>query len=62
VALGVAHNIDAWLQLEDRNSRLEGKIKHLWSQKDFTDYIGIGVAAKSRIQRSVTFGRQFFKP
>ncbi len=62
VALGVAFNIDAWLAEEQPEQKIEELVKGLWGQSDFTDYIGTGVPARDRIQRSVPFGRQYFRP
>jgi hypothetical protein len=62
VALGVAHNIDAWAKASAKPERLSKLVAKMWTEATFVNHIGIGVAARDRIQRSIPFGRKFFKP
>ena len=62
IALGVAKNISAWRTTANATAIVQSKILQLWNDPDFTDHIGTGVAAKSRIQHSIPFGRGFFAP
>jgi hypothetical protein len=64
VALGVASNIDQWLALAPAKAKdlVSTRVKTLWDQASFVGHIGTGVSAQNRMQKSVPFGRQFFKP
>jgi hypothetical protein len=61
VALGLAHNLERWLETPDK-SPLLSKIKQLWAQQEFIGHIGIGVPARTRIRHSIPFSREFFRP
>jgi Protein of unknown function DUF262 len=62
VALGVWHNQPKWAQKKGSAQRLLALIKDLWGKAEFTGAIGIGKSAKSRIPKTVPFGRAFFVP
>lgn len=62
VALGVAYNIDRWASAKSPGKKLRSRVTSLWSQAQFVDHIGIGVAARERVKRSIPFGRRFFRP
>lgn len=62
VALGVAYNIDRWLAMDSEMAAdaIRDRINRLWDQRGFTT--GTGVSASDRMQKSIPFGRRFFKP
>jgi hypothetical protein len=61
VALGVWHNYPKWSKHgRDAPKKLKAKIKRMWSNESFLSAIGIGKAAKSRIPKTVTYGRRAF--
>lgn len=62
VALGVAYNLDRWKKLQSPELRIAQLVKEMWTKPEFIDHIGIGVSAKTRIRRSIPFGRSFFVP
>jgi hypothetical protein len=61
VALGVAFNAKRW-STNGSSKKLAKLIETMWNQKDFIQHIGTGVPAKTRIQHSIPFGRQYFRP
>ncbi|QEH36129.1 hypothetical protein OJF2_46890 [Aquisphaera giovannonii] len=59
VALGIGHNVDK----EGFNGdQLPEKVKALWEAPEFRQWTGVGKPAGSRIPRTVTIGRNHFKP
>ena len=62
VAFGIAFNIDHWRKHPNPATVLKRRVAELWSKREFTEHIGTGVAARPRMQRTIPFGREFFKP
>jgi len=62
VALGVAFNIDRWTNTSSSRKRLRSLVSSLWSEPEFVNHIGIGVAARERVKKSIPFGRRFIRP
>ena len=62
VALGVAANIAEWRKISSPEKKLTTLVKRLWSKRDFTTHIGIGVPARDRLRWSIPFGRSHFVP
>jgi Protein of unknown function DUF262 len=57
IALGIGYNYE-----NISNINIRDKIKEIWQDSDYTDYVGSGANAKKRIQQLVPFGRRKFQP
>ena len=62
VAFGVAFNIELWRAVKKAEEKVAQRVQKLWANPSFTEHIGTGVAARPRLQRTIPFGREFFKP
>lgn len=64
IAVGVAKNLDAILALGDDASKefVKGKIEAFWQQEDIANFTSPGLRGTVRIQRTVPFGEDWFKP
>jgi len=62
LASGVWHNHDKWMKAKAPARKLLGLVKKMWDTKEFSESKGIGKAAKSRIPKTVSFGKKFFVP
>lgn len=58
VTIGVAANIDVWEGVG--YGQLRTKIASIWTDDDFTRYTGSGIAAPTRVPRTVELGRRLF--
>jgi hypothetical protein len=58
VTIGVAANIDLWEQADA--GELRTKIASIWTNEIFKQYTGSGVAATTRVPRTVALGRELF--
>lgn len=64
IAVGVAKNIDAILALgtEEAKEFVEGKMQAFWAQPEAASFTSLGLRGTTRIQRTVPFGEQWFRP
>jgi hypothetical protein len=62
VAMGVAHNMEAWASEPKAPSKLTEKVKDLWSIDDFLNNIGTGFSSSARMVHTVPVGRSHFSP
>lgn len=62
IAVGVAGNLDAILALPAPTSFLKEKIESFWAQPQIESFTSPGLRGTTRIQRTVPFGRAWFRP
>jgi Protein of unknown function DUF262 len=62
VALGVAYNINEWTNKNTPAQRIAEKVKLLWNVREFTENIGIGKSARTRMGHTIPLGRRHFVP
>ena len=64
IAVGVAKNIDAILALGPQKSKdfITEKIHTFWAQPESSSFTSLGLRGTTRIQRTVPFGEQWFRP
>lgn len=62
IAVGVAKNIDAITALDNPQSFVNEKMQTFWSQPQTVTFTSPGLRGTTRIQRTVTFGENWFKP
>jgi hypothetical protein len=62
VAVGVAKNLEAILALASPGDFVRTKIRTLWSQPQTTSFTSPGLRGTTRIQRTVPFGEDWFRP
>ena len=64
IAVGVAKNIDAILALGPDNSKkfVKEKMQTFWLQPESARFTSLGLRGTTRIQRTVSFGEQWFCP
>lgn len=64
IAVGVASNIDAILGLGPVGSKdfVRGKIQTFWAQPESASFTSPGLRGTIRIQRTVPFGKEWFRP
>jgi hypothetical protein len=58
VGLGIGYNID---NFADQESRIEDKVRQLWSNAEFLDSSGSGIRASTRIPKTLELGRNLFR-
>jgi hypothetical protein len=61
ITVGLSHNLETIEKKADKEKWLKTKIQDLWSQKDFTNNMGSGTNAKSRLPKLIPFGKKYFK-
>jgi hypothetical protein len=64
IAVGVAKNIDAILALGPDASKefVKNKMQTFWVQPESASFTSLGLRGTTRIQRTVSFGEQWFRP
>lgn len=62
IAVGVARNLGAILQEQDPVQFVLDKSRAFWSQPDVTDFVSPGMRGTTRIQKTVPFGNDWFRP
>lgn len=64
VAVGVAKNIDAIEALGTNQARnfVKEKIETFWAQPEVPDFTSLGLRGTVRIQRTIPFGENWFRP
>jgi len=62
IAVGVAKNLKALLKLPNTKQFVASKIKEFWEQPETTSFTSLGLRGTTRIQRTVPFGAEWFKP
>ena len=62
IAVGVAKNLDAIYALEKPKSFVKKKIQDFWSQPETEGLTVAGLRGTTRIQRTVPFGEEWFRP
>ena len=64
IAVGVAKNIDAILALGPHESKefVREKMQAFWVQPESASFTSLGLRGTTRIQRTVPFGEQWFRP
>jgi len=64
IAVGVAKNLNAILALkpDERKKFLKKKIQNFWSQPQTASFTSPGLRGTTRIQRTVPFGKTWFRP
>ena len=62
IAVGVASNIDSILLLPDPESFVKQRILNFWEQPETATFTSPGLRGTTRIQRTVPFGKRWFKP
>jgi len=62
IAVGVAKNLDAILALPTPHSFVQDKIQTFWSNPQTMTFTSPGLRGTTRIQRTVPFGTDWFRP
>ncbi|WP_199797831.1 hypothetical protein [Porphyrobacter sp. HT-58-2] len=64
IAVGIARNVDAILALGDGDAAafVKDRIEAFWSQPTVANFTSPGLRGTARIQRTVPFGTEWFKP
>lgn len=62
IAVGVAKNIKAILKLPNKEQFVASKIKAFWGHPETASFTSLGLRGTTRIQRTVPFGAEWFKP
>lgn len=64
IAVGIAQNLDAIVALGDARAKafIDNKMKTFWSQPESPSFSSLGLRGTIRIQRTVPFGKDWFKP
>lgn len=62
IAVGVAKNLDAILKLPKPEKFVKDKIRTFWSQPAAATFTSPGLRGTTRIQRTVPFGKIWFRP
>lgn len=64
IAVGIAKNLDAILARGDDGAKafVKGKIESFWQQPDIATFTSPGLRGTVRIQRTVPFGGEWFRP
>jgi hypothetical protein len=62
IAVGVAKNIDAIQALPDPQEFVRDRMQNFWQQPEIGTFMSQGLRGTSRIQRTVPFGEQWFRP
>ena len=62
IAVGVAKNLDAILALPTPQDFLTHKIQTFWSDPRTASFTSTGLRGTTRIQRTVPFGEEWFRP
>lgn len=62
IAVGVAKNLEAILAQKDPVQFVREKTQTFWSQVEVEEFVSPGMRGTTRIQRTVPFGEQWFRP
>lgn len=62
IAVGVARNLAAIQQQPDPVKFVQQKSKTFWEQPDVAEFVSPGMRGTTRIQKTVPFGSEWFKP
>ena len=62
VAIGIARNLRSILQKSDPEKFVLRRIKEFWSQRQVSEFSKAGVSGGKRLQQTLPFGEDFFKP
>jgi hypothetical protein len=62
IAVGIAKNLRAIETLPDPSTFLHYKIENFWSQPETASFTSPGLRGTTRIQRTVPFGEDWFRP
>lgn len=62
IAVGVASNLDQILQQQNPRQHLQSKLRQFWMQPEISSFLSPGLRGTTRIQRTIPFGKNWFKP
>lgn len=62
IAVGIAKNLDAIVALPNSEEFVRERIQSFWSNPETANFTSPGLRGTTRIQRTVPFGSQWFKP
>jgi hypothetical protein len=62
IAVGIASNINRIEKIKDAAKYIRDKIEKFWSQPEAAKFTSPGLRGTIRIQRTVPFGKEWFKP
>lgn len=62
IAIGVGHNIKEIMKLSERDNFVRKKVRSFWSSPELPRFFAPGLRGTIRIQRTVPFGKQWFRP
>ena len=62
IAVGIAKNIEAILDLATPDDFVRDKTRTFWSQPEVANFTSPGLRGTTRIQRTVPFGENWFRP
>lgn len=62
IAIGVADNLSSILSLGSPIEYLQDKLRKFWLQPEIASFLSPGLRGTTRIQRTVPFGKSWFKP
>jgi hypothetical protein len=62
IAIGVGHNIQDILKLRQVDEFVRQKVLEFWASPELSGFFAPGLRGTVRIQRTVPFGRQWFRP
>lgn len=62
IAVGVADNLESILSLQKPIEYLKEKLRSFWSHPEIPSFLSPGLRGTTRIQRTVPFGKSWFKP
>ncbi len=60
ISIGLSENIDKYSDNSENHALIINKIKNLWNEDGFTDYMGSGTNSKVRIPNIIPFGKTYF--
>ena len=62
IAVGVAKNLDAIMELAEPKDFVKDKMRTFWGQPETTRFTSPGLRGTTRIQRTIPFGEVWFRP
>ena len=62
VAVGVSFNLDALKLVKKPQDFVRQKVHELWAVDDVNDFSRAGMTGTQRIQKSIPFGKDWFRP
>lgn len=62
ICIGVGHNLTAINEQDDRERFIRDKVDEFWLEDELDTFFTPGLRGTQRIQRTIPFGKQFFRP